>query len=58
MHVHSQGCNGEDRAYEVGLMSDMGKSHSPALLAESTEANRFISSVCCFDEIDFNDIIK
>lgn len=58
MHVHSQGCNGEDRAYEVSLMNDMGKSHSPALLTESTEANRFISSVCCFDEIDFNDIIK
>lgn len=31
---------------------------SPALPAESTEAKRFISSVCCFDEIDFNDIIK
>lgn len=58
VHIHSQGCNGKDRAREVNVMNDMGEGHSPALLAKSTEANGFLSSVCCLDGTDFNDTIK
>lgn len=58
VRVHSQACNGEDRAFEISLMNDMVEGHNPALLVESTGANRFINGAGCFDRIDFNDTIK
>lgn len=56
--VHSQGCNGKGRAFEAGFMDGMADDHSPALLAKSTQANRFIRCICCFHRTDFNDTIK
>lgn len=58
VRVHGQCYSGKDRAFEVSLMNDMVEGHNPALLAESTGANWFISGVCCFDKTDFNDTIK